>query len=460
MRRLTAIALCLLPGILAVTGYAHGQPPALPPGLEDNAEEPPLPPGLIEDEETAPAETGKRGIPTQEGWLSRLHGFWEVRGGPRLQDDPAQPRDATLGETRLQLETDHAWERVTLEFTGDVIGDAVLEELDFDLRRLRLTWTPLHNLDLSIGRQVLTWGTGDLLFINDLFPKDWQAFFIGRDEEYLKAPADTVKVSWFGKFLNADLVYTPEFEPDRFITGERLSYWSPLQGSRAGRDNMIDSDAPSEWFSDDEIALRLYRTLGAYELALYTYSGYWKSPAGQRLVPMQATFPRLNAYGFSIRGPLGKGIVNLEAGYYDSRQDRKGDDPFIENSELRILIGYERELGKNFTAGIQYYLQHMLDYDAYRRTLPALLDPRDRSRHTLTLRLTKLLLEQNLTLSAFLFYSPSDNDAYVRPKATYKINDRWRVELGANLFLGEDDSTFLAQFEDNTNLYAAARISF
>ncbi len=48
-------------------------------------------------------------------------------------------------------------------------------------------------VNLKIGRQVFTWGTGDYLFINDLFPKDYESFYIGRDDEYLKRPSEAVK---------------------------------------------------------------------------------------------------------------------------------------------------------------------------------------------------------------------------------------------------------------------------
>ena len=82
---------------------------------------------------------------------------------------------------------------------------------------------------------------------------------------------------------------------------------------------------------------------------------------------------------------------------------------------------------------------------------------RDEDRHLITLRSTKLLMDQNLTLSFFLFYSPSDEDAYLRPKATYKVNDAWTVEAGGNVFLGDSQTSFFGQFADNTNVYAAVR---
>ncbi len=434
--------------------------PALPEGMDSGPE---LPAGLGDEVDTAASKDQESPdmdlVDRLPPWL---HGYWETRAGVRVQDDPAQSKDLILGETRVQLELEKSWDQAILEFTGDVYGDAVLEEGEFDLRQLRLTWRPLDSIDIRLGRQILTWGTGDLLFINDMFPKDWQSFFIGRDTEYLKAPSDAVKVGWYNNFLNVELVYTPQFSPDRFITGERISYWDPLFSRFAGSDSQVKYNAPSDRFEDDEIALRLYRSIGSVEVALYGYSGYWKSPGGQHFPPLQASFPKLNVYGASVRGNVFKGIGNVEVGYYDSRQDRSGSSPFINNSEFRLLVGYEQELAKELTGSIQYYLEHMMDYEAYRNAVftRILGEPRDENRHVITIRLTKLLMNQNLRLSLFAYYSPSDSDAYLRPNVSYKVNDHWTVEAGGNLFSGAWDQTFFGQFENNSNVYAGVRFSF
>ena len=150
----------------------------------------------------------------------------------------------------------------------------------------------------------------------------------------------------------------------------------------------------------------------------------------------------------------------MELGYYDSRDDRDGDDPGISNSQLRFLAGYELEPLKNFTVGGQYYLERMLDYEEYKDSLPPGSNKAEENRHVLTLRLTKLYWMQTLELSLFTFYSPSDQDAYLRPRAVYDVTDNWRVEVGGNLFYGEEEHTFFGQFQDNTNAYAGVRYSF
>lgn len=445
-RRYLPIAVCLA-GVICASAQ---EPPPLPTGL--GSSEPPLPIGLGEKQGLTESLASSK-------WSKHFHGFWETRLGTRVSRDPTQPRDLTLGETRLQLRLDKSWPKLTVESRGDLYLDGVSESVEFDLRRLRLLWRPIKSLDISIGRQVMAWGTADMLFINDLFPKDWPSLLLGRDEEYLKAPADAIRLGWYNGFLNLDLAYIPRFEPDRLVTGERVSFWDPLANDFAGRGQKLGSDVPNNWFSDDELAFRLHRNFASYELAFYGYFGRWKSLGGAALFPRQMTFPQLNVYGASLRGPVGRGIGTIEFGYYDSRDDSSGSNPLINNSEFRLLVGYEQEMGKDFTAGFQYYLEHMLDYRNYQR-MNFFGPDRDETRHVITARLTKYWRQQTLITSLFAYYSPSDGDAYLRPKVSYQINDQWSVEAGANLFLGQQDHTFFGQLEGNSNIYASLRRSF
>jgi len=386
-----------------------------------------------------------------------VHGFYETRAGYRLRKDKYE-KDMSIMEDRLQLDLSSYPDWGDLKVKGDVFGDLVTEEVDYDLREANIFVSPLDFMDLKVGRQILTWGTGDLIFINDLFPKDWQSFFIGRDTEYLKAPSDALKVSLFGDWANLDIVYTPQFDPDRFINGSRLSYWNLSLERLAGEDAVIHTDKPNRWFRDSELAARLYKNIDNYEFALYGYRGYWKSPGGQN-VASQAIFPDLNVYGASIRGAIGKGIGNMEVGYYESADDLSGKNNLIDNSQMRYLVGYTQEIARDFTAGLQYYVEQMLDYSQYKSNLisgPA----RDRYRHLITLRLTKLLMNQNLRCSLFTYFSPSEKDVHMRPNINYKLNDNLALEIGGNIFFGDYPNTFFGQFRNNTNVYAAMRYSF
>ncbi len=387
------------------------------------------------------------------------YGFVEMRSGWRMQEDPYE-KDATLAEIRLQTDLAKSFDWVELKLKFDILGDMVTEEANVDLRELHLSFSPFDIMDVKLGRQVLTWGTGDLLFVNDLFPKDWISFFIGRDTEYLKSPSDAVRINIFFDFVNVDLAYIPEFCGSEYIDGSRLSYWNSMLGRTAGRDFVFDDQYPNDLGTDDEFSIRLSKNLNSVELAFYGYHGFWKTPEGVNTVVTKLVYPKLSVLGGSVRGALFGGIGSTEMGYYYTSDDSSGKNPVIRNSEIRFLTGFEKELARDFTGGIQYYLEYMQDYDEYEQYITAGMRKKDEYRHVLTLRLTKMLMNQNLKLSFFTYYSPSDADYYMRPNIHYKINDQWAAEIGGNIFLGDNDHTFFAQFKENTNAYASLRISF
>ena len=413
---------------------------------------------------SAVAQDTGGGLRDLQDWLydnhqTELNGFVEVRAGLRT-DRELDEKDASIGEARLQLDFSKQLDWGTFKLKTDLVGDGVEEEIKGDLRELNLLFSPLGNMDVKVGRQVLTWGTGDLIFINDLFPKDWVSFFIGRDDEYLKAPSDAIKTSLFFDTANIDFVYMPTFNNSAYIDGSRLSYWNPTLGRNAGRDFVFDDEERNSFDEDDSAAVRISKNINGVEYALYGYHGFWSTPKGFDPVAMRLTYPGLAVYGGSVRSTMLGGVGNLELGYYDSLDDQSGDNPLLPNSEFRALTGFERELGQDLTGSIQYYLEWKQDYANYENFLPAGMKKDDEYRSLLTIRITKLLKNQTLRLSGFAYYSPTDKDSYLRGKANYKITDQWAIEAGGNIFLGADDHTFFGQFEDNTNIFAGVRRSF
>lgn len=462
VRRVRSFA--LVATVFTVTATASADEPRLP-GGPAAGNEPAVPSGL-----SAPSprrtDVHERGGHVGDG--IEISGFVEARAGTWIDSNPYQD-DAAIAETRLQLQVLHAAESYEIRLTSDLLIDGVGDNTPLELeedsgvlqpRELSLSFRPMEDVDVKIGRQILTWGTGDFVFINDLFPKDFNAFFLGRDDENLKKPSDAIKVSLFAQLANLDVVYTPRFDADTFVDGSRLSYFNTIIGRIVGQNELVRTEQPNDWFLDDELAVRLNRNIEGYELALYGYYGFWKTPESADPVSGKATHPRLSVYGFSARGGIGRGIGNIELGYYDSRDDSDGSDPLVRNSEVRLLLGYQQELIRELTVGLQYLLEHQMNHAAYLRKLPAGISPRDENRHVVTLRLTQLLMAQDLTLSLFAFYSPSDRDAHLRPKVHYKYDDNLSFEAGLNLFFGKHEHTSFGQLKNNDNLYFGIRYNF
>jgi len=58
------------------------------------------------------------------------------------------------------------------------------------------------------------------------------------------------------------------------------------------------------------------------------------SPGGFDPASNLVLFPKLRVTGGSICGPLEKGIGNTEVVYYNSRDDKNGSNPFVNNSKF------------------------------------------------------------------------------------------------------------------------------
>lgn len=404
------------------------------------------------------------------GKLPKIHGFLEEAFAPRFGSDDVRHRQYNMAEGRVQLKTDYyfsgdnilaQWQtslRAKCDFVLDMYSAGkVLTEL----RELNASLTPTDIMDIKAGRQILTWGTGDYLFLNDLFPKDFVSFFIGRDDEYLKKPNDAVRLMLYPEWFNIDLIWIPFFEPDTVPTGYRVSFFDSFQGGIAGVNAERDIVEPSKRAQNFIYTGRVYRNFGSYEAALYYYRGFDPSPRSYKNeAAHQIYYERLDDYGGSVRGPVLWGIGNMEVSYYYSPEDPKGDIRTIQNSRMKYLIGYEKDLGNDFRMSFQYYLEETLDYSEYKKALMQSDYRWDEFRHTITHRMTKFFANQTIKFTIFTFFSPSDLDVYTRPSLTWNATDAWTLTFGANLAWGKESWTEFGSIQKNKNVYVRLRYSF
>jgi len=393
-----------------------------------------------------------------------LHGFVQGNYALRAADADCPPTfdcGVMRAEERLQLKLDHASSdgRAGALARVDLFHDALRAEAGVDVRELSAD-VNLGRFSARLGRQVVTWGLGELLFINDVFPKDWVAFLTGAPLEYLKLGSDALRLGIYPPFANAEVVVSPVFQSDQVPSGSPLFFFDPMSA-------LTDrtTERPAVELENMPVAGRLYRSVGRFEMALYASRGFYGTPAVRPDDPaapgrLILFHPRLATYGASLQGPALGGVLSLEGGYYESLQDRSGTDPGIENSQARGLLAYQLQPWTDGSLSVQYYVEAMMQHDAYRASLPPGLPSRDRYRHVTSVRLRQLGLHQTLQLGLFALLSPSDQDLYLNPSVRYQVTDELWAEVGGNVFSGKEPSTFFGQFEKNSHVYVTARYAF
>ena len=335
----------------------------------------------------------------------------------------------------------------------DLLHDVVLDDTSIKTRELYAD-SVSEKASLRAGRQVITWGVGDLLFINDTFPKDWVAMFTGQPMQYLKLGSDAAKFNAYTASANLELVVAG-FRPDHLPDPRRFIYADPLPAGLPRR-----TVEPGTGADELEVSAKASGNVGSWELAGYASRTHYRSPAWHVIGgEIAGSYPRLRTYGASLTGPIGKGVLSLEGGYYDSRDDRGGNDPVVENSQVRALAGYSRQLWDDGTLGVQIYGEWMRDFESYRATLPAGFPAKDRLRKVAAVRFTQFLAHQTVTINVFGFFGISERDRYFIPSIRYAFSDSLWAEIGANYFAGNRAGSF-GSLQSNRNVYATLRYAF
>jgi hypothetical protein len=350
----------------------------------------------------------------------------------------------------------------------DLVNDQVNETEGIQVRELRFKYKLSENLDLSIGKQVSTWGVSDMLFINDLFPKNWVANFTGRDMEMLKETSDSVRLTSYLGSYTVDTVLTPKFTPDVTPTGCRFSVYDPNsqqlisnQASCTSNTSTVDNDA-----DNSELAISLKKNVAGFDLALYGYHGLYKAPKGLEVKGGQLVgfHPRLAVYGASAEGQFGLGIFTFETGYYESKDDLSGKNALIENSMLKYLVGYRLDLTSKFSVGAQIYQEKMSNYSEYESAYGSVgYEYRKKEiSSTYTVRLNYKTMQETLNFSLFTYIRPDDHDSFTKLEISKKVGNDLNLTVGSSVFTGEENylNREFGMLKDDDNIYLRAKYSF
>ena len=357
-------------------------------------------------------------------------------------------------EERAQLKLEAGGGAWRLLVKGDLAWDHLGRQGQSELREAYVDYAA-GGWDVRVGRQIITWGLGDMVFVNDVFPKDHEALFSGRPLDYLKRGVDAVKLGAYPEFANFELVLAPDSRESRIPDAQRFHLYDPMPAL-----STRETVKPTQ----GELGLRIYRDLAGWDSALYVYRGYQRTPSirpDSMAAPTRISYlyPQLWVYGGSVAGRVGEGVLSLEAAHYASPQDRSGDDFTVPNAQTRLLAGYQMQPLEDLSLGFQYYAEYMHDYAAYLAAQPAGFPVDTRWNHTVTARLTQFYWHQTLRLSIYASYNASNGDHFVNPELRYSFSDKVWGAVGVNFFGGPPSGPF-GQLARDDNAYLQLRHEF
>ena len=352
------------------------------------------------------------------------NGFVQAKYGHFITSQPSTNTSAK--DLKLRLETQYDTDAFQAKFKADSQYQLLTSNWQHQIREFAinidfanvendtLANSPLANMSLKVGRQSLSWGLGEYLFLNDLFAKDWQSFFNGNDISYLKKPNDAIKLSYFFEQSSLDVVYQHKHNVD--------TLYQPLMQNVEPRRSSINA--------------RYYFSRQQTDYAFYASDGFANTPQFINGTPEYAA---LQSVGASLVKPVAGGLIKAELSHY--WLSNSGD---LSSKQQRYLLGFEREIMPRLNLSLQAYIER--DSQDFKLN----------NRQLVTSGLTYNSANNNWTTQMTLFHSPNHHDNYVRLSTSYRYSDNLIISGNLNNLTGQND-TFFGQLATIDN--AALRLT-
>ncbi|MBN2442872.1 MAG: DUF1302 family protein [Spirochaetales bacterium] len=399
--------------------------------------------------------------------------------------------------TEMQLAVNYVSDRAKLYgavyFTiDDLIGTGIMsDKLMIKPGEVYLSLY-LNKLDITIGHQVISWGTADGLNpTNNINPKDLSdlTHIAASDTKDLIMPVNAVRFNFYpADFLNFEGVFIPLFTPPGMP--DFSSYLPPELSGLSDNINFCYPDSAPASF---ESGMKANFTLPGIDFSLsYLYAwddipdikvNILQQDIGGGMMfgtpaSLEFTFNRVHIIGADFAWPLFDIDFRGEAAYFIT-EDTTGDDVFIKNPYLYYVLGAgytffdDLNINLQFSQKIITNYKKISDYDynidpmnpaswnqddsyyeeAYTtQFFPLASYQKGALMSTIMLIIRQNFLDDLLETSFIGMYNfPEDyNDAdpdrklgdfMLKPALKYKFTDAFDIELGANLFFSMKEDT-------------------
>ena len=339
------------------------------------------------------------------------------------------------------------------------------DSLNLQLRELYLDLY-FKNFDLRVGKQQIVWGKADGAFITDVVSPLNLSEFLLPDFDEIRIGVNAVKLDYYLGNNTFEFIWLPNFTPTEIPGAGSIWYNQPAFLAPPTFDWTKSEVGMSLENSEMFVKYSALTSKIDFEfMGGYTWDDYPTMHIDKQL-DMSSGSPvltgltitpqhhRLSLGGGSFSTEI-KGIVlRGEAAYYNGKyfqtEDMTAVDALVEKDYLHYLVGLDFNIG-SVKVSSQFIQEAIMDYDENML--------KSETENTMTFLARGDLLRETLHLELFSYIGLTNEDALIRPKVTYDFDDSFSIQLGANIFVGDEDGRF-GQYADNSMGYMKLKYSF
>ncbi|MBC7922592.1 MAG: hypothetical protein H7Z75_16040 [Ferruginibacter sp.] len=452
---------CIRFGLAVVVGGLFNQPlraqtaPADSPGEDGDTTE------------LTPAEDGPKARTQIKGFAEFDQiSYWKTR-----DDQKVYGRNQGI----LQLEINSALSKKITFFGGvelrEDVADRSRNRVFLDESYVNFF---LKNLDLRLGKQIITWGRADgINYTNNLNPVDYSDLLDTEDETM---GVFALRSKYYLKAWTLEGIVVPVFTPS--ILPQSNSPWfrdlpaavpHPYDSSKTipvSYDPLLTLLPRRDWRSA-QWAGRIAKTIAGLDFSVSYYRGFNDLPRFRQLPPrfspdsvrvvIQAEFNRWQIWGADLAASLGKFELRGEGAYFIPKAGAT-NELVIDKPYFQYVVGIDRTfsdaIGSNAVFVLLQWIQEV-------NTTDVTYSSQDLNH--LFQRSVAARIECGLgnygKLSVQGIYNLKPKDYYLRPVFTYQISDGLNATVMADILGGRPEG-FFGSYGNNNRIQARLKYNF
>ena len=331
--------------------------------------------------------------------------------------------------------------------------------------------------DLSLGRQIISWGQADGFSLTDVLSAKDSSAFLALSSDDTKLASDSIRLRFFHDIFTFEAVAVPFFTPNKlprfnFEDGAKDDLYyidtpdtydtkTPL-GSIPITYTKTESAKP-KMFTDTEAAARLSFFLPGIDFSVSGFYGWDKNPRFTRegkltplnvLINLNQEYYRIGMAGFDAAIPAGDVTIRLESAWIGGRYFNPKlifEQP-KSTHQLLALAGLDW-IKNSWTLSAQYFEDLILDHK----------DDIERPMHKgfVSLNISKTFLRDTLKLSASGAVDINYGSTFSTYAVDYALTDNMHVILGGDIYTkGYDGKGDFAQLNKISSIWVKGRFNW
>lgn len=371
---------------------------------------------------------------------------------------------------------------------ASVAGDLLTPNTDGKVEgraRLREGYAGAHGagFEVRIGQQILSWGNADVVHAVDfLTAQDYTFFSANADAKVIGAPS--VQLSYSPNDGTSPFKITAVWQPAFPATKVLIP-----KGKIPVGVTLLDEERPKLSMLNSEGAVKIGWAPGGWDIALIGFHGYnhiaepYVVKAEQTPEGPSATigrrFNQINAVGLQASVSLDSWVLRFE-GAYVATQNMDGRDRLIQPSHIDAIAGIERPFGERVRASLQgivrlhpYWMSLDAPYARAKTPEQIVKAGAEEGAARLNAQVQNYTHQVRPGASLAINYASEDEalelgvagiayfvgfDWAVQPSIGYRFFDALKIEVGAQIFGGKQNS--LGFLNKQSGFFAQATYAF